>query len=281
IEVPHQSLPDLAREDPPDSVQTLIGDYLNRARLMGQRTAELHLALARDADNPNFAPVPFSSLHQRSIYQSMRGRCRRVIRHLRHRLDSLPEPVQPQARELVDRVDEVLLRFRSLLEFKIAAQKLRIHGDFHLGQLLCTETDYVIIDFEGESHRPISERRLKRSPLRDVAGLMNSFHYAASAGLTGSEHNHPNQPPLFRSEDVSRLDPWCRFWTQWVSAVCLRHYLEVASEGTFLPRPPEDLARLLNAYHLEKALESLGYELDHRPGWVWIPIRSILQILNM
>ncbi len=195
VEVPHQSLPDLAREDTLESVQTLIGDYLDRARLMGQRSAELHLALARDVDNPDFAPVPFSSLHQRSIYQSMRGRCRRVIRHLRHQLDSLPEPVRPQARELVERVDEVLLRFRSLLEFKIAAQKLRIHGDYHLGQILRTETDYVVIDFEGEAHRPISERRLKRSPLRDVAGLMNSFHYAASAGLTGSDQDSPTERP--------------------------------------------------------------------------------------
>ncbi len=276
VDIPSQSLPELAFLDPPPTVPSQIGPYLEHARLIGERTAELHLALARDFDNPDFAPEPFSSLYQRSVYQSMRGRCRRVIRHLHHRFNSLAVPLRPQAQELSDRVDEVLLRFRSLLEFKIPAQKLRIHGDYHLGQILRTKNDYVIIDFEGDASRPFSERRLKRSPLRDVASLLNSYHYAASISLTHSKDVDHLNPP----ESGSLRDSSCQFWTRWVSAICLRQYVDIASQGTFLPRTNEDLARLLIAYQLEKGLETLAYELDHRPNRIWIPIQAILQILD-
>jgi maltose alpha-D-glucosyltransferase/alpha-amylase len=267
----HKPWTALAREELPQQAGEMIGTYLESARLLGERTAEMHLALASRSEDPNFAPEPFTGLYQRSIYQSMRNLTARVFQLLRSRLRHLPKEVQGEASELLDREAEVFRHFQAVLERKISAMRIRVHGDFHLGQVLHTGKDFIIIDFEGEPARSLSERRLKRAALRDVAGMLRSFHYAA---------NYPILTQTVRPEDLSCLESWADFWQMWVSATYLKEYLDLARQGGFLPQQEEDLQVLLSALVLEKAVYELGYELNNRPDWVKLPLRGIFQLLE-
>jgi len=162
---------------------------------------------------------------------------------------------------------EVLGRMEGILERKISAMKTRIHGDYHLGQVLFTGSDFVIIDFEGEPARALSERRLKRSPLRDVAGMVRSFHYAAHAGLL--------QHPSVRPEDLPYLEPWAAVWYHHLSLIFLRSYKESVGDAPFLPRDDAEFSILFDAFLLDKAVYELAYELNNRPDWVAIPLKGI------
>ena len=261
----------LAKEELPPLAEEMIGTYLESARLLGERTADMHLALASRSDDPDFAPEPFSGLYQRSIYQSMRNLAARVFQLLHARLKHLPKEVQGEAAELLDRQTEVFQLFHEILERKITAMRIRIHGDFHLGQVLHTGKDFIIIDFEGEPARSLTERRLKRAALRDVAGMLRSFHYAA---------NHPILTQAMRPEDLPCLERWADFWQMWVSVTFFKEYLDLARQGAFLPSQEEELRVLLDALVLEKAVYELGYELNNRPAWVKLPLRGIHQLLE-
>jgi len=173
---------------------------------------------------------------------------------------------------VLDLEGEIRRRYRSLLQRKLNTMRIRVHGDYHLGQVLYTGRDFVIIDFEGEPARPLSERRIKRSPLRDVAGMLRSFHYASYMALFG-------QVPGIRPEDFPALEPWAHFWYTWVSVVFLKAYLSVVKDEPFLPKDPIELQILLDAYLLEKAVYELGYELNNRPEWLKVPFRGLLQLL--
>jgi len=254
----------LAGDEPPDEVHRALQAYVERAALLGQRTAEMHVALA-SATGPDFGPEPFGQLYQRSLFQSLRTLATRNLRLLRDAADLAPE-VRPLADAVLALEPAITARFRAVIDRKIVAQRTRIHGDYHLGQVLFTGRDFVIVDFEGEPARPLGERRLKRSPMRDVAGMLRSFHYAAYAGLAG------------RGSEA--LEPWARYWHRWASASFLRGYLAVPDVFGFLPRDPESLTLLLDVHLLEKALYELGYELDNRPSWVYLPLRGILQLLE-
>lgn len=270
--VPPKPLVELSKLEVPHLALEMIGPYLESARLLGERTAEMHVALASNATDPQFAPEPFSILYQRSIYQSMRNLAARTFLLLRQRLKHLTEKGRVMAKKLLERQEEVLNRFHSLLEAKITAMRIRVHGDFHLGQVLYTGKDFIIIDFEGEPARSLTERRLKRSALRDVAGMLRSFHYAAS---------HAIYSRAIRPEDIPAVEKWARFWQIWVSAVYLKVYLDLAGRADFLPKDAGELQILLNAFCLEKAVYELNYELNNRPEWVNIPLQGILQLLEI
>jgi maltose alpha-D-glucosyltransferase/alpha-amylase len=279
-EVPSPDLPqggllETIDKETPSGVFEMIGPYAESARLLGQRTAELHVTLASAPDDPEFAPEPFSRLYQRALYQSMRSLTGQVFRLLYQRLGDLPDAIRPKAQTILERKNEIFDRFRSVMEETITAMRIRCHGDYHLGQVLYTGKDFVVIDFEGEPARPISERRIKRSPLRDVAGMLRSFHYAAYAALFAQQEGG-----LIRAEDLTFLEPWVQFWHVWVNAFFLNAYLEVASQGNFLPRRAEELRVLLDIYLLEKAIYEVGYELNNRPHWVKIPLQGIEQVLQ-
>ncbi|MBI3326072.1 MAG: putative maltokinase, partial [Nitrospinae bacterium] len=273
--MPHKPLLALLEDDVPALANELIGPYLASVRLLGQRTAELHAALAQEMDDPAFAPEPFSTLYQRSMYQSRRSLTGQVLRRLRERLQEVPAAVQEQAQQVLSLEAEILKHFRSVLQGKITAMRIRIHGDYHLGQVLYTGKDFVIIDFEGEPARSLSERRIKRCALRDVAGMLRSFHYACSTALL-SQLN----VGVVRQEDLAVLEPSARFWYLWVSTTFLKAYLATAAQAPFLPQAREELHVLLDAHHLEKAVYELGYELNNRPDWVQVPLQGILQLLE-
>jgi len=149
---------------------------------------------------------------------------------------------------------------------------MRIHGDYHLGQVLFTGNDFIIIDFEGEPARSISERRLKKSPLADVAGMLRSFHYAAYSATFKQ---------IFRPEDMRILQPWADFWYSYVGSVFLNAYLRTADGAPFLPQDGDEFEFLLKDFILEKAVYEIGYEINNRPNWLIIPLKGINQLLDI
>ncbi|MDR7485770.1 MAG: maltose alpha-D-glucosyltransferase [Armatimonadota bacterium] len=275
VPLPPARVLDLVEEEPPAVVRELMAPYLETARLLGQRTSDLHVVLASEPEDPRFAPEAFTPHYQRSLYQSLRSLTRSVFPLLRARAGELPEGLRTPARRVLDAEPEIQRRLRALLDRRLVAQRIRCHGDYDLGQVLSTGKDFVIIDFEGEPARPLGERRLKRSPLRDVAGMLRSFDYAAHAALFGAqEHGR------YRPDDVARLEPWARLWQRWAGASFLRAYLDGAARARFLPRPRRDLELLLETFVLEKATYEIWYELTHRPAWLRVPLEGILQLLE-
>lgn len=276
LPVPAEPLLALSKEKIPAMAQELFGTYLAAARLLGQRTAELHAALSRGGpDAPDFLPEPFSMHYQWSIYQTMRSWASKSLTLLRDRMASLPERAKADAKKVLERESDIQKVFRVVTDGKITAFRMRTHGDYHLGQVLYTGKDFVIIDFEGEPARPLGERRIKRSPLRDVAGMMRSFHYASRTALSSRTTG-----PVARPEDREAIDRWAFFWEKWVSASFLDAYMTAAAPAGFLPATPKDTQVLLNAFLMEKALYELSYELNNRPHWVYIPLQGILQSLD-
>jgi maltose alpha-D-glucosyltransferase/alpha-amylase len=247
------------------------GIYPEKAKLLGRRTGELHVALASAPDDRVFAPEPFNAMAQRSVFQTMRALLRRTTALLQKKIPTLPENFQTEASDVLSAEKEILGREKRILDRRSIAAKIRIHGDYHLGQVLYTGKDFIILDFEGEPARPLSERKLKRSALRDVAGMMRSFQYAAYSALW---------QPAMRPEDVPFLERWADLWYRQLSSVFLQSYLETTAGAVFVPQNPEDLQVLLQAYLLDKAVYEIGYELNNRPDWVVIPIRGIKHILQ-
>jgi maltose alpha-D-glucosyltransferase / alpha-amylase len=267
-----------AHGDPPELAHELLGPYMESARVIGLRTAQMHRALAAGADRREFAPEPFSALYQRSLYQSMRNLSGRIFQTLDRRLKALPDDSRDLAASVLERRGEILDRMRAVVGEKMDAQRIRTHGDYHLGQILYTGRDFIVIDFEGEPARPLTERRLKRSPLSDVAGMLRSFSYAAYAGLFDEEVRG-----MARADELGELDRWARFWAAWASASFLQAYRQeaAASELQFLPAQEEQFRVLLDAHLLEKAVYELGYELNNRPDWIAVPLRGIGQLLDL
>jgi len=267
---PLESLLAISEKPFPDIVQQTIGLYLADAEILGRRTAQMHLALASRDDIPAFAPEPITPHYQRSIYQHIRSQAVRTFQLLRRRGKGIPA-----AEELLAREEEVQQRIRRILDGRITGLRIRTHGDYHLGQVLHTGNDFVIIDFEGEPSRPLSERRIKRSALRDVAGMLRSFHYAPHAVLFGQ-----SQHSVIRAEDAATVESGANFWYRWVSAAFLRAYLAESGNAAHLPQSREELQVLLDAHLFEKALYEIAYEMNNRPDWVRIPLRGVLELLG-
>jgi maltose alpha-D-glucosyltransferase/alpha-amylase len=271
-------IPHLSLFTPNEKASALLtgligGVHPERVRQLGERTARMHFALAGEDLDAAFAPEPFNSSYQRSIYQTMRGSLRRTMTTLQHYISGLEGEPRTLALEALAGEPEILARAANLLRRRIVCSKIRTHGDFHLGQVLSTGKDFVFIDFEGEPTRSLSERKMKRCALRDVAGMMRSFHYAAHTGLSMRLHTG-------RREDVPLLEPWADLWASWISSAYLQSYLETADGALFIPSKREDTELLLDVFLLEKAVYEVAYELNNRPDWISIPLRGIRQILK-
>lgn len=267
------SLFDVAFQEIPILFQELIGGvYLEMVTLLGKRTAELHLQLSSETEDVNFAPEPFSVSYQRSLCQSMQVLTKKVFALLRKNVNNLPDNLKELANEILNFEKEIMVRFSALFKRKLSAMKIRIHGDYHLGQVLYTGNDFVIIDFEGEPAMTLGERRLKRSPLRDVAGMIRSFHYAAHTALL----RHASVRP----EDIPVLEPWLNLWYRYIAGAFLRSYLDTAGNAPFIPKDREELRIMLRAYLLERAVYEVGHELNNRPEWIIIPLRGIKYLIE-
>jgi len=258
--------PALKFEDAPEVIQEMIGrGFYERVVRLGQRTAEMHLSLANDKVDPAFAPEPFTTNYQRSLYSSLRKLVKDRFKLLKDSINKLPHSGQLFAKRVLEMEDELLDCFSEIYQVKINASKTRIHGDYHLGQVLFTGKDFVIIDFEGEPGFSFSERRLKKHPFKDVAGMMRSFHYAAFGKIMLNEN--------YREQDLEILEKWAEQWQHYISRFYLGAYMERIGMGKKLPYENDVLLR---TYILEKAVYELGYELNSRPDWVIIPLRGIV-----
>ena len=265
-----RSLLEASKLEPSEIASKVIGGYLDSARLLGRRTAELHAALASDPADPAFAPERITSIDQRSIYQSLSGLSMRATDLLRTQLNKLPADARDEGRKVLELESRITHILKSFLARRLNTTRIRVHGDYHLGQVLYTGHDFVIIDFEGEPTRSLYERRLKRLAMRDVAGMLRSFSYASQAALR-SEHAP--------AERLAELHSWSRFWADSVSAVFLKSYLSTAGSASWVPQSQEDLELQLTTMLLEKALYELRYEMNLRPDWVRIPLRGILDLV--
>ena len=247
-----------------------VGIYLDSAATLGRRTAELHLALASPTDDPAFAPEPLAAQDFEALLGDLREHASAVFDLLKERVAYLPDEVVESAATVLSRRRRILDHFHGLRSDNVRTQRTRIHGDYHLGQVLKVKTDFVILDFEGEPARPLAYRRAKQCPLKDVAGMLRSFSYAAHASLINYTARH--------SDDIARLERWALLWERSAAAEFLRAYRETAGDGEFLPRNSADFRRLLDIFLLDKALYEVLYEMNSRPAWVRIPLMGILSL---
>jgi maltose alpha-D-glucosyltransferase/alpha-amylase len=189
---------------------------------------------------------------------------------LRSKLPTMTPELHALGESLIKRESEIDRLLERVTRRRIDVIRTRIHGDYHLGQVLWTGEDFLIIDFEGEPGRPLSQRRFKRNPLRDVAGMVRSLRYAAAAELRSGRR---------RPEDAVRLEAWARAWASWVSAAFLAGYVDRAQGSRLVPPNDADLAMVLEFFLLEKCVYEIGYELNNRPDWLEIPLRGLLELL--
>ena len=259
-------------ENPPTQVAPdHLGLYLEAAATLGRRTAELHLALATPTDDPAFAPEALTDADLNAQLVDIRHHASTILDMLQERLPYLPDEVVEVAASVLGRRRQILDRFVPLNGDFPPTQRIRIHGDYHLGQVLRVRMDFVILDFEGEPARPLAVRRSKQCPLKDVAGMLRSFGYAAYAGLKNFAARHP--------EDLPRLDPWAQLWERSAAAEFLRAYYEAAQGAAFMPPGNVDFRKLLDIFLLDKALYEVLYELNSRPAWVRIPLMGITSLV--
>jgi maltose alpha-D-glucosyltransferase/alpha-amylase len=288
--VPERSLLALSAEETPTAVRELCSTSLDNADLLGQRTAELHLALAGDGSTvivvdptrgdasplsmpPAFAPEPYTPFDQRSAYQSMRNQAGKVLRSLGLKLRSLPPAAVLDAELVLGHEAQVMKRFSALLGRRLTVLRTRYHGDYQLGQVLFTGKDFVIMDFEGDKKRTLANRRQKGTVIRDLASMIRSFHYAAMTALLDENR--------VRKEDRGVLEPWAHLFYTWVSAAFLRGYFRGAAGASFLPKEPRETEILLDAFLLKKAFNELGGELEEISDRVLIPLRGIAKLLSV
>jgi maltose alpha-D-glucosyltransferase / alpha-amylase len=257
---------------PADMKLLLEGPVAEQAFLLGVRTGELHVLLASGSDRPEFKPEPYSLHYQRSLYSGLQTLVRSAFENLSRSMKRLSETAREEAHDVLRMKSEILNTFKRIYQHKIDVVKIRIHGDYHLGQVLHNGKDFIITDFEGEPARSLSERRLKRSPLRDVAGMIRSFHYAAYASLYLD-----NQ---IRKEDYPKLIPFADQWYHYMSGFFMSAYLDTVNGQSFIPNNKLDLEILMSTFLLEKAIYELNYELNNRIDWVTIPLRGIKEAMK-
>jgi maltose alpha-D-glucosyltransferase/alpha-amylase len=268
-----QPLVQLARQQLPVEVPELVGTYLESARMLGSRTAALHLALAEGTSNADFAPEAVTPFYQRGLYQAMRNTARQTLRRLRDELRAVPEAARAPAAQVLERESEVLKRLQSLLALRFSAVRIRCHGDYSLSRVLHTGKDFTIVDFDGHPAQPISRRRMKRLSLRDVAGMLCSLRYAADLALT-------RQRDLGRLPDRELLVPWANYWHLWVSVAFLKGYLEAIGHSNLLPATDDVLQAVLEIHLLDRLLDELGDHLLAGRPLIAPACDGILQLLQ-
>ncbi|HEX3437402.1 MAG TPA: maltose alpha-D-glucosyltransferase [Pseudacidobacterium sp.] len=261
-----------AAESSEGAAREYLGSYVEAVRTLGRRTAEMHYALASDSNTPDFSPETMTLQDLEELSKEFAGHAANAIETLKVSLPHLPDDAVELGGIVVGRRRKILGRFNGLAAVKSQLIRTRIHGDYHLGQVLRTGGDFVILDFEGEPARSLIERRKKQSPLKDVAGMLRSFSYAAYSALTNYvAKTHASS---------QQMETWARLWEDVVSAEFLRVYLTASDTSEIVPQRPDDFHLVLETYLLDKALYELGYELNNRPDWVRIPLAGIVSLLS-
>lgn len=275
--IPVPELPTSTRiywNDLPDNAKQFISESsYNRVALLGQRTAEMHIALASDKESPAFAPEKLNMDNQHALLRDVRALIDSKFNLIEEKMEHLPSTTATEAKRVLACKAQLLEKLEKLKTTPIHAHKTRVHGDYHLGQVLYNETDFYIIDFEGEPLRSLKERRTKVSPFKDVAGMIRSFHYAAYGEL----YLHPDK---YAVPAIPMLEEWGNYWYEVMQRCFLTTYLDTCKDYSFIPEASEELELLLQTYLLEKAVYEVAYELNARPDWLRIPLRGVLQVAN-
>jgi maltose alpha-D-glucosyltransferase/alpha-amylase len=259
---------------PTEALDT-IGGFLETASTLGKRIAEMHLALSRPADDPVFGIQPSNDVAFKAVADDTARQAALTLSVFKERIEQIqvPPEVAEEAWVLVQSEEALIARVRELAEAASPPPaSIRIHGDLHLGQILLHQHDALIFDFEGDPARPIAERRARQSVLRDLAGMVESFRYAAYAGLFGYTVTRPG--------DFDRLEPWARFWTVWTSVVFMRSYRATVGNAAFMPDAPAKTISGLSLFLAEQALRDLENELRYRPEWLRVPLGTLTRVLG-
>ena len=252
----------------PAEVAAAVGAYAGLATTLGRRVGEMHVALAARPEDRAFAPELLDRAAREQIVAAARSDLARLLDVLGARGGDLTDGARASLAAVRTRVRSFVARLSEIPELDDAGVRTRVHGDLHLGQVLFTGSDFVLIDFEGEPSRPLQERKTKRSPLVDVAGMLRSLHYAAVTALRA-------RPESSRAA----LAPWALLWYRAVSASFLRGWLTAVKGTVVLPRDPEATRRLLDLFLVEKGIYEVGYEMNNRPDWVDIPLEGLCEII--
>jgi maltose alpha-D-glucosyltransferase/alpha-amylase len=255
-----------------DTVKQLAETYLRSAKHLGEVTAGMHQALATDADNPDFAAEPITDRDVGAWVADMQAFAARALGELERASRRYPAGLQEQVRQVAQSQSAYLNRIQGLSALNAQqVNKIRHHGDYHLGQVLKTLDGFVILDFEGEPARPLAERRAKHCVLRDVAGMLRSFNYAAWTSALDFAGSH--------QVDIALLAPWAETWERLACDAFIEGYLEAAPPGQvgFLPGSRSAADHIVTVFQLDKAMYEVLYELNNRPDWLHIPLRYLLQ----
>jgi maltose alpha-D-glucosyltransferase/alpha-amylase len=259
----------------PENGTALMGTYLETVRLLGQRTGEMHAALAAHTEDPVFAPEPFTDFYRHGLYHGMLGRLGRTMDQMAAQLGQLPESARFDAQAVLERTSRLREQYRFFRDQRLDAMRIRVHGDYHLGQVLYTGKDFVAIDFEGDPGRALSERRLKRSPLLDVAGMIDSFYHASHGALYGEA------PGVFpTAEAVGTIEAWARHWARAVSVAFVEAYLATPGVAALLPKDPQHVRMMIRLYLADIAVGKLAYALKNAPERLRVPARLIVDLLE-
>jgi maltose alpha-D-glucosyltransferase/alpha-amylase len=283
-----RSIVELSEEtEPPALLVEAVGPFLDSVRLLGQRVAQLHQVLASEEEDGAFRGEPYTPLYQRSVYQSLRTEARRRLQGLQRffsnstRDNSLSDADRCLVQEVLQSQDALLARLQLVASTPLQVQRYRCHGDLHLGQVLYTGKDFVFVDFEGDPRRSISDRRIKRSLVRDVARMLYSFHQAVQTAFVGHNGGASAGLATVRPDDRQRLEPWCIYWQQWMAALFLRAYRQTAGEAAFVPAGLRQWRVLLEAFYLDNALAEVQQALEGREGAnLATACRGVLSVLH-
>jgi maltose alpha-D-glucosyltransferase/alpha-amylase len=245
---------------------------LELARLLGKRTGELHRALIGPVGS-GFEPEPLDHFYCRGAYHAMTARADMVRSMLEAAASGLPASLRAEISSSLGTLAKAGTVFGALTRLSETGSRIRIHGDLHLGQVLYSGDDVVFIDFEGDNSRPVFERRIKSSPLVDVAGMTNSFRYAAM-----SANYHAMAGVLAWRGRGQELRAWTSAWSRRATEAYLESYRQAVASRGLVPKEFSEFYELHHIYALEKAIYQLGYELEHRPDWVPVALSTLTEI---
>lgn len=257
----------------PAELQTLLGSHASeQARLIGIRTGELHLALAAGSESKDFRPEAFSLHYQRSLFSTLQSLVRETYQNISRNIGRLPTDIQSNMERVTAYRPKLLAIFKRIYAKKLDALKIRIHGNYHLGQVLLTGKDLSISDYSGDPGLSYSERRLKRSPLIDIASMVLSFHKVAFDGFMDN--------PQLQEADRVALQPFAALWSHYISGFFVRAYITTVKDARLLPLDQKDFEMMWQNYLLQRAMIAFNDALRNDPGRVIIPLTLIRNILR-
>ena len=264
----------LTIEDIPPQIIDWVGlNLFNQVKTLAKRTAEMHIALGSEVEETAFTPAHYNGDYTVWLKNKMLYQFQNRLNTIENSLDKLKGLALTLAKEFLDKKNGIRKRFVDFDWTKLKGERIRIHGDYHLGQILVQDNDFYIIDFEGEPESTIRDRKVKQPPLKDVAGLFRSFHYAIYATVFNNSKKHyiATQDDLFKASEILY---------RYITGLFLGTYVTETQNANLNLGYNQERIFILKYCLLEKAVYELGYELNSRPQWAVIPLKGISNIIN-